>query len=158
MLCYPARGDHNKHIISVINFPHQPRPSVMWFRKRFSSPLGLLTNVIRSCEAPAGGNHLEHEQRRSRLNRFQFSPLPLGSSALQNVPHLLWRKFKSSKKFHNFWHWFLALFTKLIKNCGVPEMIYCEFLLWSKNCRWNRVKMVKNGPKMDENISLAYKC
>ena len=35
---------------------------------------------------------------------------------------------------------------------GVPEMIYCVFLLWSKNCRWNRVKMVKNGPKMAEII------
>ena len=31
-------------------------------------------------------------------------------------------------------------------------MIYCEFLLWSKNCRWNRVKMVKIGPKMEEII------
>ena len=66
--------------------------------------------------------------------------------------HLLWRKFKSQKILYNFWHWFLALFTKLIKNWGVPEMIYCKFLPWSKNCRWNRVKMVKNVPKMAEII------
>ena len=66
--------------------------------------------------------------------------------------HLLWRKFKSQKILYNFWHWFLALFTKPIKNWGVPEMIYCKFLPWSKNCRWNRVKMVKNVPKMAEII------
>ena len=34
-------------------------------------------------------------------------------------------------------------------------MIYCENLLWSKNCRWNRVKMVKNGPKMPKIILRA---
>ena len=66
--------------------------------------------------------------------------------------HLLWRKFKSQKNLYNFWQWFLALFTKPIKNWGVPEMIYCKFLPWSKNCRWNRVKMVKNVPKMAEII------
>ena len=47
----------------------------------------------------------------------------------KNSSHLLWRKFKSQKILHNFWHWFLALFTKPIKNLGVPEMIYCKFLL-----------------------------
>ena len=31
-------------------------------------------------------------------------------------------------------------------------MIYCKFLPWSKNCRWNRVKMVKIVPKMAEII------
>ena len=71
---------------------------------------------------------------------------------LSYVTHLLWRKFKSQKILYNFWHWFLALFTKPIKNWGVPEMIYCKFLPWSKNCRWNRVKMVKNVPKMAEII------
>ena len=70
--------------------------------------------------------------------------------------HLLWRKFKSQKILYNFWQWFLALFTKPIKNWGVPEMIYCKFLLWSKNCRWNRVKMVKNGTKMAKIILRAY--
>ena len=72
--------------------------------------------------------------------------------SVANCAHLLWRKFKSQKKFHNFWHWFLALFTKPIKNWGVPEMVYCEILLWSKICRWNRVKMVQNGPKMTDII------
>ena len=62
------------------------------------------------------------------------------------------KKVQEPKKFHNFWHWFLALFTKLIKNLGVPEMTYCENLLCSKNCRWNRVKMVKNRPKTPEII------
>ena len=69
------------------------------------------------------------------------------------MAHLLRRKFKSQKILYNFWHWFVALFTKPIKNWGVPEMIYGEFLPWSKNCRWNRVKMVKNVPKMAEIIS-----
>ena len=31
-------------------------------------------------------------------------------------------------------------------------MNYCKFLPCSKNCRWNRVKMVKNVPKMAEII------
>ena len=67
--------------------------------------------------------------------------------------HLFWRKFKSQKTLHNFWYWFLALFTKPIKNWGVPEMIYCKFLLQRKNCMWNWVMvMVKNGQKMAEII------
>ena len=69
-----------------------------------------------------------------------------------DLSHLLWKKFKSQKNLYNFWHWFVALFTKPIKNWGVSEMIYCKFLTWSKNCRWYRVKMVKNVPKMPEII------
>ena len=83
---------------------------------------------------------------------FAISSIPYTSALLYYITHLLWRKFKSQKKFHNFWHWFLALFTKPIKNWGVPEMVYCEILLWKKICRWNRVKMVQNGPKMTDII------
>ena len=41
-------------------------------------------------------------------------------------PHLLWRKFKSQKMFHNFWPDFLVLFTKPINILGVPEIGYWE--------------------------------
>ena len=62
MLYFGPWSADNKHIISVINFPSTTLHPKMIYKKDFLL-CGLLTNVIRSCEAAAGGNHLEHEHR-----------------------------------------------------------------------------------------------
>ena len=51
----------------------------------------------------------------------------------QNNSHLLWRKFKSQKMFHNFWPDFLVLFTKPINILGVPEIGYWEIFAIVQN-------------------------
>ena len=59
--------------------------------------------------------------------------------------HSPWRKSKSRKNTHNFWHYFLGLFTKGNINWGVPEMWDGSFLHNCKKVWWNLKKMPKKG-------------
>ena len=59
--------------------------------------------------------------------------------------HSPWRKSKSGKNTHNFWHYFLGLFTKGNINFGVPEMWDGSFLHNCKKVWWNLKKMPKKG-------------